>query len=138
MTTFYRTPDILIDAHEWHVIVESRSNGRVSAVYRWRPVAAKTHRWLSIETWAGPKPLGLWRYFAKYKPHIEFAKGSIKRRAEAVAALSCRKVPPTGAMTRNVGAVRVDALDRPNCNACNGFCYCRAAKNNRSVTSLIC
>lgn len=103
LTTFYRTPDIIVDAHEWHVIVWRKSGKATTVAYRWRPVAAKTHRWQSITSWKGPKPFGLWRFFAPYKRHIEHAKGCDKRRAEAVAALTARRVPPTGAMVRNVG-----------------------------------
>jgi hypothetical protein len=100
VTTFYRTPDIVIDAHEWHVVVW-RKCSRVSVCYRWRPVSLKTHRWQSIKTWKGRKPLDLWRYFAPYKRHIEHAKGCDARRREAAAKLAAQRTP-TGAMVQNV------------------------------------
>lgn len=97
-----------MDSHEWHVIVW-RKRGHISIAYRWRPVATKTHKWQSIASWKGPKPVGLWRFFAPYKRHIEHAKGCDKRRAEAVAALALRRAPPTGAMTQNAGRLLVAA-----------------------------
>lgn len=102
MTTFYRTPDIIVDAHEWHVIVW-RFNGRVTREYRWRPVSLQTHEWLPVRDWKGPKPFELWRYFAKYQPHIKEAMLCDERRREAAAALAARRTPPTFAIKSNQG-----------------------------------
>lgn len=101
VTVLYRTPDIVVDAHEWHVIVW-RQRGHVSVAYRWRPVAIKTHAWQSILTWKGPKPLRLWKFFAPYKRHIEYAKGCDARRREAAMKL---RGPATAAMVRNAGSL---------------------------------
>jgi hypothetical protein len=99
MTTLYRTPNIIIDAHEWHATVRYKA-GRTLLQYRWRPLSGQQYQWLPITSWVGPKPKGLSKRFAKYRRHIDLAMSSESRRREAAALV---RALPTGTMLRNVG-----------------------------------
>jgi hypothetical protein len=99
MTALYRTPNIIIDAHEWHVIVRKVS-GRTLVSYRWRPLSTRTYKWLSVASWKGPRPHDMWKFFKPYKRHIALATGCETRRREAILAM---RGPPSGAAVRNVG-----------------------------------
>lgn len=103
MTTFYRTPNIIVDAHEWHVIVWSINRSKPTIVYRWRPVSEKTRQWYTVDKWVGPRPFELWRYFAKYRSHIKEALLCEDRRRQTAAAIAARRTPPTFAMKSNQG-----------------------------------
>jgi hypothetical protein len=100
MTTYYRTPDVVVDAHEWHVVVWRKTNKKVTVSYRWRPLIG-ARKWLPISTWQGAKPKALWRYFAKYRAHIEIARECETNRRQAILQLAIRKTPPSDAMVRN-------------------------------------
>lgn len=97
MTTLYRTPNLVIDAHEWHAAVLLNS-GRVSLAYRWRPLSYKAYQWSSLGQWQGPKPKDFCNRFWMFRGHIRKAMLSESLRREAVARL---KGPPTGATVRN-------------------------------------
>lgn len=98
MTTLYRSPNIIIDAHEWHVLV-TLHHKRVLLQYRWRPLSAKQFRWLPITSWQGPKPKNMCNRFQKFKPHVLLAMESERLRQEA----STRLRGVSGAMLRNEG-----------------------------------
>lgn len=100
MTTLYRSPSILLDAHEWHVIVRAKA-GRVTKTFRWRPVAVAGDHWLPKSSWVGPMPKGFGQKMQRFKLHIDFAMRSEARRREAAGRLG--KVP-TAAMLANVSA----------------------------------
>lgn len=100
MTTLYRTTNLIIDAHEWHAAV-LLNHGRVSLVYKWRPLSSKAYRWSTMGQWEGPKPKDFSNRFAMFRNHIRKAWGTEAERREALTRLP--KVS-TGAMTRNVAA----------------------------------
>jgi hypothetical protein len=99
MTTLYRSPSIILDAHEWHVIVRVKA-GRVTKTFRWRPVAVNGDQWLPKSSWVGPMPKGFGQKMQRFKLHIDFAMRSEVRRKEAAVALG--RVKPTAAMLVNV------------------------------------
>lgn len=101
MTTLYRTPNIIIDAHEWHATVRLR-DGRISLAYRWRPLSARTYQWSNMGTWKGPRPKGLGDTFQVFRRHIRRAMASESARREAIARL---RGPPSRAAVAN-GAAR--------------------------------
>jgi hypothetical protein len=111
VSTLYRSPNIIIDAHEWHLAVEddSRLNGnrdRRSVIqYKWRPVSDRPLPWKTIAQWVGPKPKSFNQRFMKpYRRHAELAMKSDLQRGEAVKLL---RVQPSGAMLRNPGELVV-------------------------------
>lgn len=70
MTIIYRSPDIAIDAHVWHVVVnQSIRSGRLSTCYRFR----QSHKeaWRPLTSWPGRLPKGLRRFFQPYRKSIE-------------------------------------------------------------------
>ncbi len=85
-TTLYRSPNVIIDAHEWHVLV-CRTKRRVILQYRWRPLCSKPGMWRPITQWTGAKPKRLSHYFDKYRLHIRDARESESVRAAAIASL---------------------------------------------------
>jgi len=99
MTTLYRTPNLVIDRHEWHAAVLLNC-GRVSLVYRWRPLCLKRVAWSTMRQWRGPKPKALCNRFWMFKSHIRKAAQSEQVRREAIAAL---KGPVPAAVAVNTG-----------------------------------
>lgn len=99
MTTLYRTPNLIIDAHEWHAVVRLTGT-RVSLCYRWRPLSVRECKWSSIAIWKGLLPKGMCGVFWPFKTHIRMAMDSEKTRREAFATLRGR---PNGATMRNPG-----------------------------------
>lgn len=97
MTTLYRTPNLIIDAHEWHATVRIKA-GRVLLQYRWRPLSARLFRWSCMTTWKGPKPKGLAERFQVFRCHIRRAMASESARQEAIASLCS---VPTAAAVAN-------------------------------------
>lgn len=89
MTTLYRTPNVIIDSHEWHAVVRKRY-GRSSAAYFWRPLSARPLRWEPISAWKGRKPKGLGTFFAKYRLHMQAALQSETQKAAALARVAGR------------------------------------------------
>lgn len=102
MTTLYRSPTVIIDAHEWHVVVLLGKSGRVSQHYRWRPVAIRASCWSNITSWKGPKPKGLFRRLSRFRIHVQFAMGTEVRRKAAAATLGQKPIR-TAAMIENMG-----------------------------------
>lgn len=100
MTTLYRSPNIVIDQHEWHAAV-TLCRGRTSLAYRWRPLSLKEYRWSNLNTWVGPKPKRFLNRFLIFRAHIRTALLSHELRRGAVLAL--RGV--SGAAVRNGDAV---------------------------------
>lgn len=101
--TLYRSPNLVIDAHEWHVWV-IRSTGRYGAgsvimQYRWRPLSAKAFQWLPITAWQGPKPKRLGHKFSKFRLHVALARDSARIRAEALG----KRRASTAAVVANMG-----------------------------------
>lgn len=101
MTTLYRTPNLIIDAHEWHAVVRHK-HGRTLLQYRWRPLSARPYAWSCMTTWQGPKPKHLARQFQVFRCHIRRAMVSESERREAVQALR----GPSGALLLNSEARR--------------------------------
>ena len=104
MTLLYRSPHVIIDAHEWHAIVMRRPSGKSTLVHRWRPLAGGP--WQPAALWVGEMPKGFNAHLWPYRNSIRAATQSEALRAEALRGLP--KVP-TGAMVRNRGA-RAGAL----------------------------
>lgn len=101
MTTLYRTPNIVIDQHEWHAAVMLTA-GRLSLSYRWRPLSLRDYRWSNLNTWKGPKPKSMCSRFWIFKNHIRTAMLSDELRRSAAAALG----RANGAVLRNGEAVK--------------------------------
>lgn len=76
MTLLYRSPNIVIDKHEWHVTV-NQSRGKRITVYRFRPIGANVN-WQSITKWTGRPPKGLREFFEPYRKSIQVAMGEKK------------------------------------------------------------
>lgn len=98
MTILYRSPTLIVDAHEWHVVVRNLA-GRTYTTYFWRPVSTRRIAWSNAVNWKGPKPKGLWKFFAPYRNHIRTAMNSERARHEAAERLPAVR---TGAMLRNL------------------------------------
>jgi len=86
MTILYRSPTVILDAHEWHVAVEKQA-GRVTAIYRWRPLSLKEVAWRPLSMWKGARPKGLGNRFWRYRCHMREAI-----EAETMRQWACRKV----------------------------------------------
>lgn len=86
MTTLYRTPDIIIDKHEWHVAVV-RHCGRTTVRYYWRPLSTRRERWQPIVEWQGPKPKWIGKTFWRFRLHIREALEYEQARAKALAGM---------------------------------------------------
>lgn len=97
MTTLYRTPNVIVDRHEWHAVVRLK-HGRVLLQYRWRPLSVRTYPWSCVTKWQGTKPKQLGRQFQVFRCHIRRAMVSEQCRWEAVAAL---RGSPNGALLLN-------------------------------------
>lgn len=76
MPILYRSPNVTIDSHDWHVTVEKNPrSGRVITVYRWRPTRSdRPIAWRPISSWQGRKPKGLWWYFRFAQHSIAMAR----------------------------------------------------------------
>lgn len=102
MTTLYKTPDVIIDGFEWHILVHipSASPGRKPiTTHYWRPLSARRIRWRSISSWQGFRPKGLGDRFWRYRCHIREALEGRAVRDAALARLE--RARPNGAMLRN-------------------------------------
>ena len=86
MTTLYRSPNVIIDRHEWHAVVYLRRE-RAILTYHWRPLTGKREGWRDVTTWQGPKPKGMPAAFWRFRAHIREAMGSEIARREAIAGL---------------------------------------------------
>lgn len=98
----YRSPNVIINRHEWHAAVLLRK-GRVSLVYRWRPLSLRNYAWSPMVAWQGPKPKGMCDKFWPFRGHIRQAMQSEQARREAVTAL---RGPDTAAVVLNAGKRR--------------------------------
>ena len=76
MTLLYRSPNVVIDKHEWHVTV-NQSRGKRITVYRFRPIGANVN-WQPSTKWAGCMPKGMRDFFAPYRSSIQVAMGEKK------------------------------------------------------------
>lgn len=86
VTTLYRTPNVIIDRHEWHVAVV-KHYGRASVRYCWRPLSARAERWQPIATWEGPKPKRIGDVFWRFRGHVREAMASEQARRDALAGI---------------------------------------------------
>lgn len=76
MTLLYRSPNLTIDCHEWHVTVNRETNGHVTTVYRFRPITDRRRvMWKPLAKWPGRPPKELWRFFAPYRKSVRVAMG---------------------------------------------------------------
>lgn len=82
MTLLYRTPNVVIDRHEWHCSVELRG-GKVRKYWRFRPLSTKPVAWAAIDEWKGHKPkfAAFHNAFQTFKPHILRAEQSVVENA---------------------------------------------------------
>lgn len=73
MSIIYRSPDVLVDGHRWHVTVnQSQRSGRLSTCFRFRKSAAEA--WRPITSWPGRLPKGLRRdFFRPFDRSIQIA-----------------------------------------------------------------
>lgn len=82
MTLLYRSPNILIDKHEWHVTVNVTDRGHVSTVYKFRTLEPGS-RWKPITEWPlSCLPLGMKENFRPYFASMRAAVRSVARRLE--------------------------------------------------------
>lgn len=81
MTLLYRSPNLRIDDHEWHVTVD-QSGARRSINYRFRRVGARV-KWSHIAKWQGRKPKGLSEFFEPYQKSIRVAMGTTQHARQA-------------------------------------------------------
>jgi hypothetical protein len=84
VTTLYRTPNIIIDRHEWYVAVV-KHYGRASVRYCWRPLSQRAERWQPISAWEGPKPKRIGTTFWRFRGHVREAMQYEQARAKALA-----------------------------------------------------
>ena len=79
MTLLYRSPNIVIDGHEWHVTVNQSSSKRI-VTYRFRQIGANV-KWQPITKWIGrrPKEMGLFFAPAALEADIKAQFGEIGR-----------------------------------------------------------
>jgi hypothetical protein len=84
MTTLYRTPNVIIDCHEWHIAVV-KHYGRTSVRHFWRPLSARVEKWQPITEWQGPKPKGIGTTFWRFRLHIREAMEYERTHAKALA-----------------------------------------------------
>lgn len=98
MTTLYRSPNVIIEQHEWHVAVIKR-DGRTARRYFWRPLSSKETPWYSLDKWEGRKP-ALHYHFAVFHNHVKRALESEARRRQAATrwAGSARQIALQGAV----------------------------------------
>lgn len=89
MSILYRTPNIIIDRHEWCALVY-KQKGRITLAYRFRPLTLRPQMWLPVTSWQGRKPKGLNEFFVPYRRHMALALESEKRREEAALAMEKR------------------------------------------------
>jgi hypothetical protein len=87
MTTLYRTPNVIIDRHEWHIAVV-KHYGKTTLRYCWRPLSQRAERWQPITVWEGPKPKRIWHAFKRFRLHVREAMNSEQARVEALAGVS--------------------------------------------------
>lgn len=85
----YRSPNVLIDDHEWHIIVRLATNGHVVTSYRFRPagVAGRNVMWKPVSLWPYKRlPKGLNAFFTPYKRSVQTAVASAARLPKGIAA----------------------------------------------------
>lgn len=81
MTLLYRSPNIVIDGHEWHVTVDVSQRGKVSRNFRFRPCTHRRVRWAHITEWPlSQLPLGLKEKFRPYFASMRTAERSVTKR----------------------------------------------------------
>lgn len=76
MTLLYRSPNVTIDGHEWHVTVNQSSSKRI-VTYRFRQIGANV-KWQPIAKWVGRPPKGLTEFFLPYRKSVRVAMGEIQ------------------------------------------------------------
>ena len=75
MSLLYRSPNIVIDKHEWHVTVDLRRGKRI-VNYRFRPIGSNV-MWQHLSKWPHARPpKEMWRFFAPYRPSVHVAMGT--------------------------------------------------------------
>ena len=99
-TLLYRSPNVIADAHEWHIAVRLQRYGKVILGYYWRPLGTGTRGgWKPAAKWQGPKPKRFSNLFARYRPHAVVARDTEHRRQEA--SRRVKSIPPTAATLAN-------------------------------------
>jgi hypothetical protein len=77
VTLLYRSPNIVIDGHEWHVTVQQATRTKRIVTYRFRQIGANV-KWQPITKWVGRPPKGLTEFFLPYRKSIRVAMGEIQ------------------------------------------------------------
>jgi len=88
MTLLYRSPNVLIDKHEWHVTVMQRGS-RPTVIYRFRPIGQRV-KWRHITEWVGPVPKGMSNFFQPYRKSVRVAMGTVQHARQAKHLVSLR------------------------------------------------
>jgi hypothetical protein len=99
MTCVYRSPNVFIEQHEWHVLV-SRKKGRVAIVYRFRPLSNKPLQWQNRIEWVGPMPRDWKRKMGTYQKH---ARDTVEREKMRDAAIKFAASLNTPELVNNPG-----------------------------------
>ena len=77
MTLLYRSPNIVIDDHEWHITVRQATRTKRVVTYRFRKIGAKVN-WQPITKWSGRPPKGMSLLFGPYRKSVQVALGEIQ------------------------------------------------------------
>lgn len=89
MTTLYKSPDVLIDKHEWHLRVHrnagSHRRTRVTMQFYFRPFSSVPLAWRPVAEWRTPMPPGFGSRFQTYRLHGQKAKEQEEKRGEMLA-----------------------------------------------------
>jgi len=75
-TLLYRSPDVVINEFQWHLVVEAR-NGKACRFLRWRPAGkpGTVGMWRPFKKWVGHKPKAAeFKLLEKFKPHARLAE----------------------------------------------------------------
>lgn len=79
MTTLYRSPNVLIEKHEWHAAVKVRDKRTYRRFY-FRPAEGPRRMWLPITSWKGHRPTAAeFAVFKQFERHMLMAERSVRR-----------------------------------------------------------
>lgn len=90
MSTIYRSPNVVIDVHEWHLAVTNRGRGRIAKQFYFRPLSAQRLAWRPIHEWRDALPERFGSRFQTYRTHALLAIEGETKRAALVEQLQLR------------------------------------------------
>lgn len=85
MSTIYRSPNIIIDDDEWHLLALAK-DGRLRLKYCFRPYSSRPQMWRPIVQYPGHLPKNLAERFAPYRKHADKAVRHEQRRRALLSA----------------------------------------------------